>query len=322
MSQPEMAAVVIDAFGGPEVLRLTRSPRPQPGPGEVQIKVHAVGVNPADWKTRQGHEGALISQFPAVLGWDVAGTVSAAGPGVHAFAVGDRVFGLPAFPQPANTYAEYVTAHVNELAALPDGVTFPVAAGAPLAALTAWQALFEAAKLREGQRVLVNAAAGGVGHIAVQLARGAGAEVLAIASPRNRSFVEGLGATQVLDYSRELAVQVEGPVDVVIDAHGEAEDELAELLRPGGTFVSIVSPDLERFRACGLIAYTVFVHPEGRQLDRVAELLGRGDLLINIDRTFPLDQAADAHAYAERGHTRGKVVLEVLTEDGNPDSAA
>ncbi|MEW9553388.1 NADP-dependent oxidoreductase [Nonomuraea sp. NPDC050783] len=307
-----MTAVIFDGYGGSDVLRVARVPRPEPGPGEVQVRMAVAGVNPADWKTRQGLNAAYVPRFPAILGWDVAGTVTATGFGVHAFAVGDRVFGMPAFPRLAGAYAEYVTAHVNDLAALPDRVPFRAAGGAPLAALTAWQALFTAGSLKAGQKVLVNAAAGGVGHVAVQLARWAGAEVVGVASAGHHPFVEGLGAARVLDRARDLAAQAGADkVDLVVDTHGGAEAGLAALLRPRGTFVSIVSAQLGHLRERGFRTRTVLVHPEGRQLARIAELLAAGDLTIAVDKGFPLGRAAAAHAHAERGRTRGKVILEM-----------
>jgi len=309
MSRPDMRAVVIDSFGGPEVLRLTRLPRPVPGPGEVQVRVAAAGVDPEDCRARRGRGAVRIPRFPAVLGWGVAGTVAATGPGVHAFAVGDRVFGMPAFPRLAGAHAEYVTAHVNELAALPEEVAFREAAGATAAALTAWQALFCAGGLRAGQRVLVAAASGGVGHLAVQLARWAGAEAVGAAPPGDHAFVKGLGAGQVVDDSEGVAAWQGVPFDVVVDAHGDVGEAAVRLLRPGGVLVSAAAVDADRFRAQGRVARTVLVHPEGRQLDRVAALLRSGELRVHVDRAFRLPEVAAAHVHVERG-ARGSVVLE------------
>lgn len=306
---------MIDSFGGPEVLRLTRLPRPVPGPGEVQVGVRAAGVGPVDCVTRRGRGEVRISRFPAVLGWDVAGTVTATGPGVHGFAVGDRVFGLLAFPGLAGAYAEYAVAHVNEVAVLPEGVAFREAGGAPTAALTAWQALFSAARVGAGQRVLVTAAAGGVGHLAVQLARWAGAEVAGVAPSGAHSFVKGLGAYQVVDRSADLAAETGRSFDVVVDASGDAGDALVSLLRPGGVFVSVAAAGVDRFRGRGVVARTVVVHPEGRQLERVAGLLRSGELRVAVDRVFRLPEAAAAHVHVERGCARGGVVLEVPDDE-------
>src|SRR4051794_3949701 len=197
-----MKAVTQDSFGGPEMLRISSVPRPTPLPTEVLVRVHAAGVNPVDWKTRAGSGmSAVLGDPPFILGWDVAGVVTETGFGVTTLAPGDRVYGMPWFPRAAGAYAEYVTAPARQFARMPRTATFEQAAAVPLAALTAWQALVDTAKLTAGRRVLITAAAGGVGHFAVQIAKHLGAYVIAVAGPRNQEWLADLGADEVVDYT-------------------------------------------------------------------------------------------------------------------------
>lgn len=307
-------AAVIDGYGAPKVLHLATLPAPEPGPHEVLIRTRFAGVNPIDCKTRAGR-GIPVERFPAVLGWDLAGTVAQLGAGVEKWREGDEVFGMLRFPKHAGTYQEYVVAPESELAPKPERTDFREAAGAAMVALTAWQSLFELARLRSGQRVLVHGAAGGVGHVAVQIARSTGAEVIGTASARNVDFVTGLGARAVIDYTSVPLEEVARDVDVVLDSRGGTDFlRLLETLRPGGVIVSLVgaNPEGERVaRAKGLRAAFAFVHPEPQALDRIAAQLGDGALRVAIDRVFPLDEAGNAHAYVEGGHVRGRVLLHV-----------
>ena len=308
-----MRAAVMDRFGPPDVLRVTELPVPEPGHGEVLVAVHAAAVNAIDWKTRAGR-GVPVERFPAVLGWDISGTVVASGPGTSRLRQGDEVFGMLRFPQLAGAYAEYVAAPEAELARKPASIGHREVAGA-MVALTAWETLFEHAGLEPGQRVLVHGAAGGVGHVAVQLARWADAEVIGTASARNREFLLGLGAREVVDYTVTPLEDAVRDVDVVVDTRG-GEDfyRLLGVLRPGGVIVTILgehSGQGAAAKARGARVGFTRVGPNGATLARLGELLGDGRLRINLDRAFPLDSVAEAHAVGDRGHVRGLLVLDV-----------
>lgn len=309
-----MKAVRIHEYGGPEVVRYEYAPDPEPGTGEVLVRAHAAGVNPVDWKTRSGGGQAkkIGEQFPLVLGWDLSGTVEQVGPEADSWTAGDEVFGLVRFPQPGATFAEYVAAPARELAAKPQALTHVEAAAVPLAALTAWQALFEAGGLGPGQTVLVHAAAGGVGHLAVQLARWKGARAVGTASGRNADFLRSLGAEPV-DYSKERFEDVVSDANVVLDALGGDVMERSLLaLRKGGILVSIRDePSREKLEEHGVRAQRVLVRPEGRQLAEIAALIEAGEVRPGVDAEFPLSEVNEAFALSEAGHTRGKIVLRV-----------
>jgi NADPH:quinone reductase-like Zn-dependent oxidoreductase len=318
--QTTMRAVVQDTFGGPQVLRVERMPRPEPLPTEVLVRVHAAGVNPVDWKTRSGSGMAgVLGQPPFILGWDVSGVVEAVGFGVTTLAVGDEVYGMPWFPRAAGAYAEYVTAPARQFARKPVTATHEQAAAVPLAALTAWQALVDTAGVRPGQRVLVHAAAGGVGHLAVQFARHLGAHVVATASAGRHAWLKELGADETIDYTAVRFEKVTDPIDVVIDLVGDAHDDTSHrslrVLRPGGLLVAVpagVSPELaEAAAAAGVRATPFLVEPDGPALTRIAELIDAGQVRVEVEEVFPLEQAATAHARSESGRTRGKLVLRV-----------
>jgi len=308
-----MRAVVIDRFGGPEVLHVTELPPPKPRPGEVLIRVGAAGINAIDWKTRAGR-GVSIQRFPAVLGWDVSGTVVATGPGTSRVRAGDEVFGMVRFPSLASAYAEFVTAPEGELAVKPSGVEHRGAAGA-MVALTAWQTLFDRGGLTPGQRVLVHGAAGGVGHVAVQLARTAGAAVICTASENNREFLLDLGARTVVDYRTTGWEDSVRDCDVVVDTRGGADFyRLVQTLRPGGIIVTIVGPQPGHEAAVnqhGVRAGYSYVTPNGPLLARIAKLMANGSLRIHVERAFALDEVAEAHAVGDAGHVRGLLVLEI-----------
>ncbi|AUG82055.1 NADPH:quinone reductase [Kitasatospora sp. MMS16-BH015] len=318
MSAETMRAVVQDAFGGPEQLRTARVAKPEPLPTEVLVRVHAAGVNPVDWKTRAGSGMAgMMGEPPFTLGWDVSGVVEAVGFGVTTLRPGDEVYGMPWFPRPANAYAEYVTAPARQFARKPATLDHVHAAAVPLAALTAWQALVDTARLRPGQRVLVNAAAGGVGHFAVQFARELGAHVVAVASARHHSWLKELGAEETIDYTTTRFEQATAPVDTVLDLLGDEYDRTStralQALYPGGLLIAVpagVSPELALAAEQAAVRVTPFlVEPEGVALTRIAELIDTGRVTVEVERTFPLDQAARAHAQGETGRTRGKLVL-------------
>ncbi|MFJ2738142.1 NADP-dependent oxidoreductase [Streptomyces sp. NPDC087440] len=309
-----MRAIGQDSFGGPDVLKVVEVPRPVPGPAEVLVRVRAAGVNPTDWWHRA--TGGLAGDTPIRLGWDVSGVIEATGPGVTLFAPGDEVFGMPRQPAPAGTYAEYVVSPARHLAAKPPGLSHVEAAALPLAALTAWQALVDTAGLRPGQRVLIHAAAGGVGHLAVQIAKARGAHVVGTARSANHDFVRGLGADEVIDYTRTDFTTVARNIDVVLDTiGGDYGPRSLKTLRPGGMVVSLASPaeaHLEdRARALGLRSTFMITEADQAGLKEIASLAASQRLRVRVDTVLPLEQAATAHEFGERGRTAGKIVLTV-----------
>lgn len=307
-----MRAVVVEQWGGTENLVEREMPRPEPGLGEVLVRVHAAGVNPVDWKTRAS--GALIEwgAVPAV-GWDVSGTIEAVGPGVGMFRPGDEVFGMPSFPRQAGAYAEYVVAPARHLAPKPAALTHVEAAALPLAALTAWQALVDTAGLRPGERVLVHAAAGGVGHLAVQIARARGAYVIGTAGAAKHDLVRRLGADEVIDYRAVRFEDVVSDVDVVLDGLGaETAERSLKVLRPGGRLITLPGPDDVPTAQDGVRALWMLVEPDHLGLREITALVERGALRPVIDTVVPLAEAAKAHEIGERGRTAGKIVLSVV----------
>jgi NADPH:quinone reductase-like Zn-dependent oxidoreductase len=306
-------AIGIHEFGGRDQLQLLELPEPKVPPDFVKIEVRAAGVNPVDWKLREGRlEPRFPVSFPVVPGWDAAGVVAEVGPAVTEFAPGDEVY---AYCRKhfigEGTYAEYVSVPDAYVARKPKSLSFEQAGAIPLAGSTAYQALFLSAGLTAGERVLVSAAAGGVGSFAVQLAIDAGAEVIGVASEQHRERVLELGAYEVIDRSRDvveaaLELAPEG-VDVAFDLYGDAQ--LGDAVRDGGRLVSIASPPSYSER--GVVASYVFVRPDGEQLEELAALADDGRLLVDIAEVLPLEEAARAHELSEGGHVRGKLVLRV-----------
>lgn len=307
-----MRAIVVSQWGGPEVLTETELDRPEPSFGEVLVRVHAAGVNPVDWKTRA--TGVLISWAPLpAVGWDVSGTVEAVGPGVTLFQPGDEVFGMPRFPHQAGAYAEYVTAPARHFTRKPAALDHVQAAALPLASLTAWQALTDTAELRAGQRVLVHAAAGGVGHFAVQIAKALGAYVIGTASAAKHDLVRSLGADEMIDYRTTAFEDVVSDVDVVIDGFGgDYGVRSLKVLRPGGHLITLSSPDQVPADAAGFRTGWTLVEPDYAGLRAVAALVEEGKLRPLVDTVLPLSEAAKAHEIGELGRTTGKIVLTVV----------
>ena len=311
---PTMHAVRQYSLGGPEVLQLDEVPRPRPGPTEVLVRNRGAGVNPVDWKVRR--RGGLLGEPPFTVGWDVAGVVEEIGGGVTRFAVGDRVFGMPRFPHEAAAYAEFVTSPSRQIARIPDALSDVEAGGLPLAGLTAWQALVETADVRPGQRVLVLAAAGGVGHLAVQIAKARGAHVLGTSRAAKHAFLAELGVDEAIDYTSEPDAERAGEVDVVLDlVGGEAGIDALPALRDGGIFIRVPSAsDLDQLveRSGGRARITgILVEPDRAGLEALADLVERGALRVHVEQTFPLAEVAKAHELAEKGRTQGKLVLTV-----------
>lgn len=301
--------------GGPEVLRIGTAPVPEPLPTEIRVRVAAAGVNPVDWKTRAGSGmAAVIGPPPFTVGWDVAGTVDAVGTGVTRFAVGDAVFGMPWFPRQAGAYAEYVTAPSRNFAHRPAGLSEVEAAALPLAGLTAWQCLVDIADVRPGQRVLVHAAAGGVGHLAVQIAKARGAHVIGTASVGKHNLLHDLGIDEAVDYRTEAFEQVIEPVDVVYDlVGGDVALRSLDVLKSDGRLICLPSAAaaaaIDAAAERGLWATGMLVEPDGDGLEELAKLVDDRRLRVLVAETFPLERASHAHRAGEMGRTTGKLVL-------------
>jgi NADPH:quinone reductase-like Zn-dependent oxidoreductase len=309
-----MKAVCIYSYGGPEVLVYEDAPRPHAGEGEALVRVHAAGINPVDWKIREGHLKEMLHHaFPLVLGWDVSGVVESVGQGLTRLKVGDEVFSRPDILRDG-AYAEYIVIREAECALKPRSIDHVHAAALPLAGLTAWQTLFVAAGLAAGQRVLIHAAAGGVGSLAVQLAKAKGACVIGTASARNHEFLRKLGADQVVDYDESRFEDAVRPVDVVLDTMGgDVQQRSWRVLKPGGILVSIVSPpSAEAAAAHGVRQAFVFTQPDADQLAEISALVDAEKLKAIVETVLPLSDATHGQELSARGHTRGKIVLRLL----------
>lgn len=309
-----MKSVCIYSYGGPEVLIYGDAPCPRPGDGEVLIRVHAAGINPVDWKIREGHLKEMLHHtFPLVLGWDMSGVVETPGPGVTRLKVGDEVFSRPDISRDG-AYAEFIVIRESEVALKPKSIDHIHAAALPLAGLTAWQTLFDAGGLSAGQRVLIHAAAGGVGHIAVQLAKWKGAHVIGTAAERNHEFLRRLGVDQVIDYDTERFEEAVQPVDVVLDTMGgDTQARSWKVLKRGGILVSIASPPKAEIAAeHGVRQAFVFTQPNAAQLAEIAKLADAEKLKAIVETILALSDATRGQELSERGHGRGKIVLRVV----------
>lgn len=332
-----MKAIQIHEAGGPEMLRYEEVPVPGIGPGEVLVRVHAVGVNPPDWYLREGlkvmpAELRPALQFPLIPGTDLSGVVEAVAPDVRGFAVGDEVFGMLRFPGfDGRTYAEYVAAPAADLAHKPTGLTHVEAAGAPMALLTAWQYLVDLGHevpspftgrvhrpvpITPDTTVLVNGAAGGVGHFAVQLAKWKGAHVIAVASGRHEQFLRKLGADEFVDYTTTRAADVVSGVDLVIDAVGGPDSaRFLTVLERGGTMLPVFFAEYDPHETArlGITVSNIQVRSDGAQLAGIGRLFDEGTLQVGVDSTYALAEAGAAHARAARGHIQGKIVLTAVS---------
>lgn len=312
-----MKGISYDRYGGPEVLTFGEVRDPTVGPDAVLVKVCAAAVNPVDWKCREGHLETLLDPvFPVVPGWDVSGVVVRPGASVTEFAVGDEVIGYVREDfLGRGTFAEYVAAPVRTLARKPRTVSFAEAAGLPLAGLTAYQVLYRVLEVGRGDTVLVHAAAGGVGSVAVQLARHLGARVIGTASAAHHDYLRGLGCEPV-EYGEGLAERVRGLAPEGVDAAfdtvgGEALTVSAQLLAPEGRLASIADPDV-----VGFGGRHYWARPDAADLLRLTELVEQGVVSVHVSRTFPLHETARAQRLSEQGRTRGKIVVLVDWEEG------
>ncbi|MFX0577947.1 NADP-dependent oxidoreductase [Nocardia nepalensis] len=311
-----MRAVLQDEWGGPETMRLVEIDRPEPVYGEILVKVIAAGVNPVDHYTARGMAYNRVLDLPFVNGWDVAGVVEQVGYGTTRFQPGDRVFGMPWFPRAAGAYAEYVTAPARHFAHMPDDLTFTEAGALPLAGLTAWQMLVDVARIGPAQRVLITAAAGGVGHLAVQIAKSFGAYVIGAARAAKHPFITALGADEMVDYTTTDIVTAVRDADVVIQMFGgDAALNALRCLRPGGILVNAqgawTSGMAARAAELGVRASSFLVEPDHVGLEALADLARKSELKVHVEREFPLAQAVEANQLVMGGRTTGKVVLTV-----------
>lgn len=309
-----MRAISQDVLGGPEVLKEVQLPRPEPRTNEVLVRVRAAGVNPTDWKHRAS--GGFLGEPPFVLGWDVSGVVEAVGIGVARFKPGDEVFGMLSYPFGHGSHAEYVTGPARWFAHKPASIDHVQAGALPLVSLTAWQALVEYADVQPGQRVLIHAAAGGVGHVAAQIAKARGAHVIGTASAGKHDFLREIGVDEAIDYRETEFTEAVKDVDVVLDTiGGETSTGSLRVLRPGGIVVSILPVGPKDFEEeaerLGVRALRMLVDASHSGLKAIAELVGAGKLRPAIAGTFPLADAAEAHRLGDTGRTTGKLVLTV-----------
>jgi NADPH:quinone reductase-like Zn-dependent oxidoreductase len=310
MSTQTMLAIQVHSYGGPEVLKLEEKPRPEPRAGEVLLRVHAAGVNPIDWKIRQGlMKDFQPVTFPYTPGIEVAGVVEDVGPGVTAFKRGQAVLGQTS----GGAYAEYITIPVEALALKPEILSFVEAATVPVGVTTAWRVLFDNGGLIAGQRVLIQGAAGGVGLFAVQLAKWKGAEVIGTASTANLEFVRSLGADTAVDYTTTPVERVVQNVDLVLDGvGGETLSSSLATIRRGGTLISIAGlPPQEQAQARGVRAM-MSRGAASAPLQTLTRLIDEGHLKVTAGKTFPLSEVQHAHEYGQSGHGRGRIVLSVV----------
>jgi NADPH:quinone reductase-like Zn-dependent oxidoreductase len=309
-----MRVVAQDKFGGPDVLKIEEAPPPSALPTELVVRVKAVGINPVEAFIRSG-AFPLLGQPRFVLGWDISGVVESVVPGTNRFAVGDEVYGMPLFPRAANGYAELVAAPSRQLARKPRGLDHIHAAALPLAGLTAWQSLVDVGAIEPRQRVLIHAAAGGVGHIAVQIAKARGAYVVATVSAGKQAFVKSLGADEVIDYRSQDFSSTVRDIDLVLETvGGDYAERSLKTLRPGGLLVTIVDRMDERLalktRQAGFRFAGVSVEPDHQGLEELTRLVETGNLKVHVERTFPLEKAGEAHTFLST-RPRGKIVLTV-----------
>ena len=338
MSTNTMKAVRQHEFGGPEVLRYEDAPIPELKQSEVLVRVHAIGINPPDWYLRDGykmlpHEWQPQVSFPVILGTDVSGVIEAVADNVTDFPVGGEVYSMVRFPSGlaggSKAYAEYVSVPVSEVAIKPTGIDHVHTAGAPMSLLTAWQFMIELGHNvpnplqpnrhepvpLAGKTVLVNGAAGGVGHFAVQIAKWKGARVIAVGSGKHETFLQDLGADEFIDYTKVVPEEIVSDIDLVIDAvGGPTTSRFLRTLKPGGALFPIFPlgfSGTDEAEKLGVKVSATQVQSSGAQLAKLGRLLDAGTIRVAIDSTFPLADARKAHERASRGHIQGKIVLTV-----------
>ena len=310
-----MKAVRIEGYGNEEVMALAEVERPAPGDNELLVKVRAAAVNPVDWKIRDGLGELFGLKPPLILGCEVAGTVEAVGSrgssrtGVSDFVAGDEVYGY--LSAHSGGYAEYVAAPASEFVRKPKHINFDTAASVPVAALTAWQGIFDHGELASGQRILITGASGAVGSMAVQLAKNKGAYVIGTGSGRNEEFVRKLGADEFIDYKKAKFEDKVSGVDVVFDTvGGDTQQRAFQTLKRGGVLVSTVSPpSAEKSKEFGVTVAMVVMMAKGDQLAKINRLVESGKLKVRVATVLPLTEVKKAHQLSSSGHADGKIIL-------------
>ncbi|MEH1832881.1 MAG: NADP-dependent oxidoreductase [Nostoc sp.] len=304
-----MKAIVINEYGNEDVVNYTDIERPEPTANEVLVKVHVAGVNPVDWKIRNGAGERLGLKLPIMLGGEIAGTVEKIGGDVRDFKEGDAVYGIIT----SGGFAEYAIAKKGDIVPKPQSLDFQNAAAIPLGALTAWQAIFDLANLTSGQRIFITGASGGVGSLAVQLAKAKDTYVIGMASGRNEDFVRNLGVDEFVDYTKQNFEDVVKDVDVVFDTVGGDTFERAfQTLKKGGFLVTSVEfPSEEKAREFGIKTARVFCKPNAEELTAISKLVDEGRLKAHVSTVLPLAEVKKALQLSEGGRTRGKIVLQV-----------
>ncbi len=314
-NENEMRAVRIHQYGSPAEMRLEKIAIPEPGEGEVLIKIFSTGVNPIDWKIREGYLAEIIPHtLPLTLGWDFAGEVTSLGKNVGKWSIGDAVYARPDFSK-NGAYAEYIVVSEDEIATKPKTLSWQKSAAVPLVTLTAWQALKDIGAVKQGDRVLIHAGAGGVGIAAIQLAKQVGATVYTTSSPKNIEFLKELGADVVIDYTQEDFSKLEN-LDIVFDTMGgEILEKSWGTLKKGASLVSIAEvPNEELAAKYEVNANFCFVQANPEQLSKISTLIDSGKLKVEIDSVFRLENIVQAHERSESGHTRGKIVIQMQEE--------
>jgi NADPH:quinone reductase-like Zn-dependent oxidoreductase len=307
-----MKAIVINEYGNEDVLNYIDVDRPEPKADEVLVKVHAAAINPADWKIRDGMGEQFGFKLPLILGGDIAGTIEAVGVEIKNFKQGDAVYGMT-LSNLSGAYAEYAVAKADAIALKPNELNFEEAAAIPIGALTAWQAIFDLANLSSGQRILITGASGGVGSMAVQLAKAKGAIVIATASGKNEQFVRHLGADEFVDYTKQRFEEVVKDVDVVFDTvGGDTLERAFQTLKKGGFLVaSAQTPSEEKAKKFGVESAWVLCQSNAEQLAQINQLIKEGKLKVHVETVLPLTEVKKAHQLSQSGRTRGKIVLQV-----------
>ncbi|MFF5566115.1 NADP-dependent oxidoreductase [Streptomyces sp. NPDC012623] len=308
-----MRVITQQTFGGPEVLTIVDAPEPRPLPTEVLVRVKAIGLNPLEALLRSGEFPPMLGRPPFVLGWDISGVVEE-GPKTYRFRPGDEVFGMPLFPRAANAYAEVVSAPALHLVRKPASLSHIEASALPVVGLTAWQGLVDLGGVTEGDRVLIHGGGGGVGHVAIQIAKALGAHVITTAGGSKRELVEGFGADEVIDYTAVDFTEKVRDIDLVLDTiGGDTAERSLVVLRPGGHLVTAVAEGDARliatYEAAGMRFSGIAVDPDPVALRGLVALVEQGRLRVHVQETFPFERVADAHRLLDGGHLQGKLVL-------------
>ncbi len=311
-----MKTIVIDQYGDNAVVQYKDIDRPEPKAGELLVKVNAAGVNPVDWKIRSGAGQRMGLTLPFHLGGEISGTVEELGEGVSRFKVGDAIFGII----DSGGFSEYATANAANMAKMPVNLDFISAASVPLGALTAWQAMFDVAKLTSGQRLLITNGSGGVGSLAIQIAKAKGAHVTAMASGRNADYLRGLGVDDFIDYTQQPFEQIASNMDVVFDTVGADTFQKAfHTLKKGGFLVTAVAFPNGEGEAHGIGVARVYCKPNVVQLESIRDLVESGHIQAHVATVLPLSEIKQAFEMSEGGRTRGKIVIQIAASSGASD---